>query len=196
VFISTLAVEKLPYEYPPTNQTQMLAASIQPIVAFMVLCSITVHGLSIPGFSLGRRVHSVSRTWSRHAPPDWTTQARHVERGGDDIVINRDEDMERGELPAADEKLSIQRNEDSTRQSSSLSGSERRSMEERRDDGGEDTRIRASGDVGELEKEENPPDGDETVLEWKEGNDKIVERRDGPGEEVRRILCSLLPCCH
>ena len=32
----------------------------------MVLCSILIHGLSIPFFSLGRRVHSVSRTWSRH----------------------------------------------------------------------------------------------------------------------------------
>lgn len=52
MFISTLAVTKLETaEDPPANQEQMLAASIQPIVAFMVLVSITVHGLSIPFFS-------------------------------------------------------------------------------------------------------------------------------------------------
>ena len=44
VFISTLAAKKLPSvgEAGPQNQVELLAASIQPIVAFMVLCSITV----------------------------------------------------------------------------------------------------------------------------------------------------------
>lgn len=34
-------------------------------------------------------------------------------------------------------------------------------------------------------KEENVPDGDEKEMEWREGVDKVVERRAGPGEEVR-----------
>ncbi|KAF9020551.1 hypothetical protein BDZ89DRAFT_1103252 [Hymenopellis radicata] len=100
VFISTLAAEVLRKNVEhPDEQTHLLEESIQPIVAFMVLCSILIHGLSIPSFSLGRRVHSVSRTWSRHTGvPDWTNQARMVDRG-DDIIINRDDDIaEKGEL--------------------------------------------------------------------------------------------------
>lgn len=31
---------------------------------------------------------------------------------------------------------------------------------------------------------ENPPDGVETVYEWREGNHKCIERRAGPGEDV------------
>lgn len=33
--------------------------------------------------------------------------------------------------------------------------------------------------------EQTPPDGTESVMEWREGSDKIIERRAGPGEEVR-----------
>jgi sodium/hydrogen antiporter len=44
IFISTLAAKELG-DVPETGaetQTQILAASIQPIVAFMVICSIAV----------------------------------------------------------------------------------------------------------------------------------------------------------
>jgi hypothetical protein len=107
VFISTLAVDALPaFEDPraeggrrASGQLEVLASTLQPIVAFIVLCSIAVHGLSIPFFSLGKRVHSMSRTWSRHASfdpsssaaalPEWTDQTRRVVRA-EDIVVNRD----------------------------------------------------------------------------------------------------------
>ena len=112
VFISTLATEVLHEALQASattgqetdaghlTQTELLMQSIQPIVAFMVLCSITIHGLSIPSFSLGRRVHSVSRTWSRRDTmnstgtrvPEWANQARLVTRR-EDIVINRDTDQ-------------------------------------------------------------------------------------------------------
>jgi len=90
------------------TETETLMQTIQPIVAFMVLCSITIHGLSIPSPSLGRRVHSVSRTWSRRdtmnsgaRTPEWANQARLVTRR-EDIVINRDpaqlpRDIEKGQ---------------------------------------------------------------------------------------------------
>ena len=113
IFISTLANEFLHEHvasHPLTttgssyqrHQIEMVMDMVQPIVAFMVICSITIHGLSIPGFSLGKRVHSISRTWSRRdttgsgraGAPDWTNQARLVTRG-EDIVVNRD--LERGE---------------------------------------------------------------------------------------------------
>ncbi|TRM60584.1 Sodium/hydrogen exchanger family-domain-containing protein [Schizophyllum amplum] len=159
VFISTLAAEILTEHEDDSEQTRLLAKSIQPIVAFIVLCSIVVHGLSIPGFSLGRRVHSVSRTWSRHATgPEWTTQARHVNRG-EDVVINRDADdaMERGEL-------------------------------EKEDNGGESSSTATPTAAGEPEKgppsPEMAPDGDDVLSEWQEGHHTVVERRAGPGEEV------------
>ena len=68
----------------------------------MVSCSVAIHVLSIPGFSLGRRVHSVSRTWSRRdwagsrtVAPNWTNQARLVTRA-EDIVINRELERDGG----------------------------------------------------------------------------------------------------
>lgn len=166
VYISTFAVKYLPEpSNSPTNQTEFLASTIQPIVAFIVLCSVAIHGLSIPFFSLGRRVHSVSsRTWSRHASgPDWATYTRHITRG-EDVVINRDHDvnaMEKGHAGITEEENTIM---ESGRPST---------------DGKEDM---SNGD--DIAKTQTPPDGTETVMEWKEGSDVIVERRAGPGEEV------------
>jgi NhaP-type Na+/H+ or K+/H+ antiporter len=46
VFISTLAKTRLPpAKIPPNDQVDVLAATIQPIVAFMVLCSIVTREL-------------------------------------------------------------------------------------------------------------------------------------------------------
>jgi hypothetical protein len=43
VFVSSLALTRLPTpEHPPANQAQYLAATIQPIVSFVVLGSIIV----------------------------------------------------------------------------------------------------------------------------------------------------------
>lgn len=44
VFISCLATSNLPTppEGPPRDQTELLAASVQPIVSFVVLCSIVI----------------------------------------------------------------------------------------------------------------------------------------------------------
>ncbi|TIB76393.1 hypothetical protein E3Q22_03557 [Wallemia mellicola] len=57
VFISALATIQLPHpEGQPANQAELVAVTIQPIVFFLVLCSTFVHGLSIPFFSLSRRV--------------------------------------------------------------------------------------------------------------------------------------------
>jgi sodium/hydrogen antiporter len=166
VFISTLAADQLPRQdpsNPPNTQAELLAATIQPIVAFMVLFSIAIHGLSIPSFSLGKRVHSVSRTWSRHAPPDWTNQARLVERG-ENIVINRDSAMERGEFTEEAGQRSVAATIAATPEKAE-------SMTE-------------SGQLREKAREDNPPDGDEQIAEWKEGEDKVIERRRGAGEEV------------
>ncbi|KAH7915477.1 Sodium/hydrogen exchanger family-domain-containing protein [Hygrophoropsis aurantiaca] len=188
VYISTLAASTLPKpSNPPANQTEFLAATIQPIVAFMVLCSVAIHGLSIPSFSLGRRVHSVSsRTWSRHAVPDWASQARHVSRP-EDIVINRDSAIERGEGSLTEgEKSALE----SRRGSLATTTATPPSPAEEGDNNGEEgsgassTADASQEDKGEA-KDDYPPDGLETIGEWKEGPDRIIERRAGPGEEVQ-----------
>ncbi|KAG5644324.1 hypothetical protein DXG03_008682 [Asterophora parasitica] len=171
IFISTLANEVIhKNNHPHSEQVELLSDTIQPIVAFMVLCSITIHGLSIPSFSLGRRVHSVSRTWSRHAPPDWTNQARVVERGQDDIIINRDSVMERGELTS----------EGKAPESRTLT-STTPSVNSEKDQGSVETKTEKEPTGG---KDETPPDGTATAVEWTEPHHKIIERRAGPGEDV------------
>lgn len=97
VFISTLGLSRLPApNNPPENQAELLAATLQPIVAFVVLGSILIRksplivgqclwtaqtphldGLSIPAFWFGRKIHtrtfltlSASGTWSR----TWTNR--------------------------------------------------------------------------------------------------------------------------
>ncbi|KAJ7639469.1 Sodium/hydrogen exchanger family-domain-containing protein [Roridomyces roridus] len=182
VFISTLATGVL-QESPlseENHQVELLSKTIQPICAFMVLCSIAVHGLSIPGFSLGKRVHSVSRTWSRHTTatagpgrgPEWMNNVRHV--GPGDVVVNRDDmDLEMGlggGSGTTGEKVEVHDGrvleEIDVRQSESPTAAgtppEKRQVPE--------------GDI--------PPDGEELVQEWQEGPHRIIERRAGPGEEV------------
>lgn len=309
VFISTLAVMVLENSHTsadtdasshraPTAQTLLLEQTIQPIVAFMVLCSITIHGLSIPSFSLGRRVHSVSRTWSRRDTmgstntgargrlPEWANQARMVTRA-EDVVVNRDPgaeavDLERGDLvlekeeeKPEDEKEREKEQEQSNGSSSGTTAAESlHTMDE--EEGMEGSRLSGEtrvagypsangtharfveGDVltaepaeipssdreeahlsahsqrapapapyqqpsppsqaeedqqpqppTEKEKKhgwmqyhlwpheslsipqgdrERPPDGPEQVREWIEGSQRVVERRVGPGDDVRLTL--------
>jgi len=149
----------------------------------MVLCSITIHGLSIPGFSLGRHVHSVSRTWSRHAPPEWMNQARLVSRGAADIVVNRDrfDSMERGETQTDEKQLS----EPSTRPNtgdSSPQKTEDRSSSGTTLRGQEEEQLRPPTSEGA--RPDAPPDGTGIVSEWREPHHRIIERRRGPGEDV------------
>jgi len=74
IFISALAAHRLPTpSIPPVTQKDVLASTLQPVVAFVVLASIIIHGLSIPFFKasvgLTRKV-STSSLSTRHAP-DW-----------------------------------------------------------------------------------------------------------------------------
>ncbi|KAJ7133332.1 Sodium/hydrogen exchanger family-domain-containing protein [Mycena epipterygia] len=207
VFISTLATQILQEsplaEEGGSEQVALLAKTIQPICAFMVLCSITIHGLSIPSFSLGRRVHSVSRTWSRHTTathavqPDWMDHVRHA---GGGVVVNRDRDaegssgdgsgnvdLEMGLGPDGEKDIDVldgrPLEEIDVRAGRSESptavGTRPGSRDEEKDgDDAEDiaTGRRPEGDV--------PPDGEEIISEWQEGHHRIIERRAGPGEEV------------
>ena len=185
IFLSTLAAEILPRpQNPPANQAERLAALIQPVVAFMVLCSILIHGLSIPFFSLGRRVTTLTHTWSRQPSlPDWALHTRRVERA-EDVVINRDPAniMERGQAgDGAKDGLTsgpsemVGPDEDEKR--------DRGLPREDRDSADADALTVAVTEPEEA-KADDAPDGTEVYAVWKEGPDRIIERRAGPGEEV------------
>ncbi|KAL1945684.1 hypothetical protein VTO73DRAFT_1686 [Trametes versicolor] len=112
IFVSTLAVTELPTPHsPPENQAELLAATLQTIVAFVVLGSIIIHGLSIPFFSFGRNVRartlSLTHTWTLRtgsvgpAVPDWTLWARRTHEGtltrpGTPLNVGGTDDVERG----------------------------------------------------------------------------------------------------
>jgi len=85
VFVSTLALTRLPTPSdPPADQQEFLAATLQPIVSFVVLGSIMIHGLSIPFFSASKNIHSrtisLSRTLSRspNEGAEWLAWTRRI----------------------------------------------------------------------------------------------------------------------
>ena len=98
IFIATLGRTLMPEEVSenPETPNDVLANTIQPIVYFFVLCSILVHGLTVPFFSFGknmhRRAHTITRTWSKHPTmpvdnePSWMSRVRKV-RPGEEIVL-------------------------------------------------------------------------------------------------------------
>lgn len=76
-------------EYPPETTNGVLAYTIQPIVFFLVLASVLVHGFTVPFFAFGKRAHvNLSRTLSI-APsyafsmdePGWVTSLRRTMTG-------------------------------------------------------------------------------------------------------------------
>jgi hypothetical protein len=114
VFISTLAVTKLPEPTsPPETQEALLTLTLQPIVSFIILGSILVRkssfqyacsedfspildGLSIPLFTLSHRIGthmlSVRQTLSSMPVPDWLYNVRRA----DDPPVSKANDVETG----------------------------------------------------------------------------------------------------
>lgn len=205
IFISTLATQQLPRPHsPPQGQTELLAASIQPIVAFMVICSILVHGLSIPFFSLGRRVHSVHREWSRRSTmtgtehstgPEWMQQIRKLKPGEKPVIerdVERDGVEEGGASPDVEAALDVgdetpagKKREDDAE----LTGPEKAKMHQQEAqpvDGQDDGEAGGRGQHRPEGSGQSSPNGNTILSEWREGHDRVVERRAGLGEEVMR----------
>ena len=155
----------------------------------MVLCSILIHGLSIPFFSLGRRVTTVTRTWSRQpSVSDWALHTRRIERPGD-VVINHDpvRMMECGQAgEGAKEGLSTS--------PSVVEEDEKKDSPVPREYVDADAVTVVVTELEELKVDNNAPDCTEVFGEWKEGPHRIIERRTGPGEEV--CLCFYVVCQH
>ena len=198
--MSTLAVDTLPRpQSPPANQAERLAATIQPVVAFMVLCSILIHGLSIPFFSLGRRVTTVTRTWSRqpslHQIPDWALHTRRVERP-EDVQINHDPEstMERGQV--SDNEKDVEKRHRS--ETTGFDEDEKGVRTLQRDDSAEADSLTIAITETEVAKPDNPPDGTDSY-EWKEGPfapsigaPALAERCVSRSTCVSRSMCSTL----
>jgi len=159
--------------------------------------------MSIPFFSLGRRVHSITYTWSRNPSmdtrqdePAWTTHARRIQPG-QEIVINRDEDPAEGDLgmltrektvdSATGEKLSPGEDESG----GSSSSTRRDEVIESRGPKREDSDDRSSQEEresaeGEAVLDEEAGDGRNTppLAQYREGNHLVIERKRREGEEV------------
>jgi NhaP-type Na+/H+ or K+/H+ antiporter len=89
IFIATLGRHELPEEIPepPETSNDVLALTIQPIVFFLVLCSVAVHGLTVPFFAFSKRATTITRTWSRHpsfadgGEPGWMGRLKRYTTG-------------------------------------------------------------------------------------------------------------------
>ncbi|KDQ30284.1 hypothetical protein PLEOSDRAFT_1036575 [Pleurotus ostreatus PC15] len=105
IFVSTLALTRLPEpQSPPQSQAELLAAVLHPIVSFVVLCSIIIHGLSIPFFSFSRKATrslSISATLASGNVPEWLVSARRAPTS-DNIVKRGSTPLHTGTSPAAD----------------------------------------------------------------------------------------------
>lgn len=217
IFIATLARTQLPVdaEESPDDQVQLLAHTIQPVVAFLVLCSVLCHGLSIPFFSLTKRVHSITHTWSRTSfdrgdDPAWATHTRRI-NPGDKITINRDDDgvairanMDADDGPddgtadrgggIIDEKPADQQGSSSTASDSSQTMAASASDAEKgiaRGGGGgeasdESDRDSAARAADDRRREEEEEGRHTPVLaEYREGDNLVRERKRNSEEEVR-----------
>ena len=198
IFIGTLSKISLPpgAEEEDTEQVDLLRECIMPIVSFLVLSSIvtrgyfewnvplTADGLSIPFFSLGRRVHSITYTWSRQPSmdtrrdnePAWTTHARRI-TPGQDIVINRDDDGEAGDIGVRPSELNREKTERSEGSGGSSSSRTVAAPEEH------EMTDRSARDEDDSEDNgaRTPP-----LAEYREGNHLIVERKVEDSDEVSR----------
>lgn len=98
--------------------------------------------------------------------PDWTNQARHINRG-DDIIINRDRVMEEGHL-TPDEKLA-----------------EKRRNENAAADGGSlETAVADTAPGTPDFAASTPPNEVDTLTEWQEPHHRIIEHQTSPGSDV------------
>ncbi|KAF4572450.1 hypothetical protein EYR36_006955 [Pleurotus pulmonarius] len=86
LFCGHFALTRLPEpQSPPQNQAELLAAVLHPIVSFVVLCSIIIHGLSIPFVSFSRKATrslSISATLASGNSPEWLNSARRAPPSG------------------------------------------------------------------------------------------------------------------
>ncbi|KAL1413096.1 hypothetical protein Q8F55_000845 [Vanrija albida] len=184
IFISTLARHHIPEpEFDgDTSQVDLLQETIGPIVAMLVLASVLTHGLSIPFLLSGRRVRSITYTWSRNPSmdtragnePAWTTHTTRMEPG-QQVVINRDD--EEGDVGLA-HNLRNRHIRVTTDDGIKSDGSGESTSSRTRD--GSDGNKRSNDDSEEIELERR---GTPPLAAYREGDDLVIERK-GRDEDV------------
>ncbi|KAG6824781.1 hypothetical protein H0H92_005842 [Tricholoma furcatifolium] len=89
IFLSALASSVLAGDSYSDSQAQLLAQTIEPIVAFVILGSIIYHGFSVAIFFAFERLSSVPHTWSRQTSltliRQRTNQTRPVDSDGENL---------------------------------------------------------------------------------------------------------------
>jgi hypothetical protein len=147
------------------------------------LSNVCLDGLSIPFFSLGKRVHSIRQTWSRHntveGRPEWEGQVRQLQPG-EEIIVNRDDAVERGEATDSNEK----RESLPTSLGEGSSGSVDARTEVDREKAQGEHITSSEGRKGQMGGAAVEKDEDMETTEWREGPHLVIERDPGHGEEV------------
>lgn len=179
IFIATLARHHIPEPVNDgdTSQVDLLQETIVPIVSMLVLASVLTHGLSIPFLMSGRRVHTLTYTWSRNPSittnnePAWTTHARRI-IPGQDVEINRDD--EEGDLGLQHrlEKSSQGETTDSSQSHTYATGGPLLPDTSSHRSGNTDTTRDGQEEVEGEEGDRTPP-----VVEYREGHDLVIEHR-------------------
>lgn len=129
---------------------------------------LTPDGLSIPFFVSGRRVQSMTYTWSRNPSiaggdePAWTTHTTRVHQGGD-VVVNRDDEEGdigmQGRHRIAHEKLG-------------------------RDSSGDSSATQAYQSEKDAQAPSDPPTGVPPHAAYREGHDLVTEHAHDGQREV------------
>jgi hypothetical protein len=123
----------------------------------------------------------------RDDEPAWTTHARRI-LPGQQIIINRDDDAEEGDIGIRQTGSPTQEKLENSEGSSGGSSSSRTRREEiemqenrRSSEAGTEEHDPAGGERGGIDREgqRTPP-----LAEYREGNHLVVERRRGDGDEV------------
>lgn len=163
LFIATLARERLPTpNYPPETHLDELSIVLEPVVYFIILCSVLVHGLSIPIFTssrrLQRRVSSFQRTYTNGSlgpEPSWLSKVRRV---GETVAEQAD----------SEKKTDGEKQEDTPTSGSSTAAE------------GEGDDVVGHHDKGIAMEDGHP----ERVTRWQEGGKTVVEDAQGEVVEV------------
>lgn len=189
IFISTLARVNIPEPEHDgdTSQVDLLQETIGPIVAMLVLSSVLTHGLSIPFLLSGRRVRSITYTWSRNPSmdtragnePAWTTHTTRMEPG-QQVIINRDD--EEGDVGLA-HNLRNRNIRVATEDGFKSEGSGESTSSRTRE--GSDGKKRSNDESEEIELERR---GTPPLAAYRQGDDLVVERKKSNDDVSFQVL--------
>lgn len=173
-------------ELPPPGSTNLLIIEvIWPIVTFLVVCSIVVHGSSIAVFTLGKRINTVTFTMSftREVDgPNWLNRLPRLEMGHSVSIGKKDADSSLNGMDGPITKPPPARARRFLSIRSQTGGSQENGNEGMRSAGVTDEQARSDAKETEEDYEEKTNDGKEA---FQEGDNLILE--DESGEVISQM---------